>query len=159
MDFYCFLNFFTRKLYRFPHKNGLNFMLWKFVQQRLRTHYCYIIVTSCTGQLSHPPWVSTTKSWGGKQGRNFGLKSGGTNSGVGEHGSGRCFPSHSTRVVGSIMRSPSGVHGTPAEDGFSVISSLQIASVDSKFFNYVLKSGGTVPPVQNVQSDGALVPP
>jgi len=37
MDFYCFLNFFTPKLYRFPQKKELNFMLWKFVQQRLRT--------------------------------------------------------------------------------------------------------------------------
>jgi len=37
VDFYCFLNFFTPKLYRFPHKKMNNFMLWKFVQQRLRT--------------------------------------------------------------------------------------------------------------------------
>jgi len=37
IDFYCFLNLFTPKLYRFPHKNEPNFMLWKIGQQCLRT--------------------------------------------------------------------------------------------------------------------------
>ena len=44
---------------------------------------------------------------------------------------------------------------SPGKNGFSVIWSPQITSDDSKFFTCVLKSGGTVPPVQKV---GVLVP-
>jgi len=97
--------------------------------------------------------------WEGNQGRNFGLKSGGTNSegergalgSLGERGGekGGSIPSSTdSGVWESAMSSPSGFHGIDEAEGFIVIYTPQMASVDSRlqqiFHLFVLKSGGTL---------------
>jgi len=101
------------------------------------------------------------------KGRNFGLKSGGTNS-EGERGAvgsqddtgGQWeerggIPSHPTKGLSlreSVMISLCGVRSTaPAENGFIVIKYPQIASVDSIYQQnhlFILKSGVQYPSVQ-----------
>jgi len=68
------------------------------------------------------------------QGRNFGPKSGGANSEE-ERGT---FGSRGSGVWESVLSSQSGVRvGASAENGFTVIQTPQMASVDSKFFTFL----------------------
>jgi len=107
------------------------------------------------------------------QGRNFGLKSEGTNSegersALGSWGErrgewGGNIPSSSdSGVWESVVSSPSGVRGgAPAENGFIVLYSPQIASADSKFFTFFCpeKWGVLYPSVQKVGVPVPLVRP
>jgi len=70
--------------------------------------------------------AASLKARSNPQGRNFGLKSGGTNLGGGGEGeNAKGMPSHRTRGTWSVVSSPGGV----VENGFSVIDRSPLLTI------------------------------
>jgi len=124
--------------------------------------------------LSWNCWAEFIRGWGlspHEQGRNFGLKSGGTNS-EGERGAigppgeggeewGGSIPSSSDFWAWeSVVSSPSRVQAEPDHKRFynNLISADRVCW-QQVLHLFVLKSGGTVPSVQKVGVPVPLVPP